>query len=100
MDLPPYYALGLADLNGDGNAEIFARHNEPEQGYCDLATYACLTRVYVYAKNKKLVEIGTFLSGDPVIVLGTKTKNVNDLRIVEGNAVKIYKWNGQRYQTK
>jgi len=100
LDMVPDYMLGLADLNGDGTAEIFARHSDPDLGFCDPKGVACLMHIYVYA-NKKTVEIGKFMASEPVIILDSKTKGISDLLIVDSTQTKqTYVWNGKRYQPK
>lgn len=94
----PDRAIGLADVNGDGKPEIFARHTEVYWEFCDKAGFACRTHVYA-STDKGLVEIGDFMAADPIVVLLIKNKGINSLYAADSKDVgRIYSWNGKRYE--
>lgn len=94
----PNFSIGLADLNGDGKPEIFARHSDELWGYCDASEYSCLMHVYVVTAQG-LVEIGRMMASNPVLVLPGTTDGVRDIFVPDaGKADKYFKWNGKRYE--
>ncbi len=97
----PQPAIGYADVNGDGKVEIFVRNTEPYWGLCDDPTeekaFACLMHIYALTP-KGLVELGSMLAADPVIVLPQKTENINSIYVVApGVKGQTYVWNGKSY---
>lgn len=100
MDMVPDYMLGLADVNGDGEPEIFARHSDDELGFCDFHGPVCLMHVYAVTK-KGVVEIGRMPAADPVTLSGHKTGNVNDIIVLDAKKkTHVYYWDGSAYKPK
>ena len=96
LQLLPNHAIGLIDLNGDKNPEIFVRHTEPNWGFCDKQGFACRTHVYAYT-DKGMAEIGDFMAADPIIVLPTKKNNINSLSVPGSDDIRrVYSWSEKK----
>lgn len=94
----PHHSVAVADLNGDGKYELFARHSDELWGYCDAEEFSCMTHIYTFDANNKPIEIGKFMAADYVAVMPSKTKGFSDLKIVTtGDVFKILVWDGGKY---
>lgn len=95
--LPPYM-IATHDINGDSTPEIFARHSDPDSGFCDAQGVACQMIVYAYTSTG-LYEIGRIMAAAPVTVSSAKTSNINDLVVTNAKLLReTYKWNGKGYE--
>ncbi len=95
--LPPY-AIATQDVNGDKTPEIFARHSDPDSGFCDPQGVACLMVVYAYTSTG-LYEIGRMMAAGQVMISDYKTQNINDLIVNDSSLKRVtYRWNGKAYE--
>lgn len=98
FDMPPTFFAGYADINEDGQPEVFAQHIEP--GYCSPDNQdLCL--VHVYTKTPKgLVEVAKFVSTAFIGISESKRKNVHDIITSDDEKIHRYVWNGRVYEQK
>jgi len=89
------FAVGHADLNGDGRPDLLVLVNDGGFGYCGsagCAGYAILATATGFASTP--VELATFY--ETVNVLPTAHLGMHDLRY--DDATKIFRWNGHAYE--